>query len=739
MTLHAEPPTANTQYLSVTVNHYAYDGVWAVRVVDNALWIATHDAVRLGISSGQAKTAWLNLSTLPGIQVNFDSLQQQLSLTLPEQALTHVQHLESQPRTASLATQQAQPLGNLTLDYSLYSRDTASQQQTSLQSQLQTSGWLPGQLSSSMNSRFPHGQGGDGTTQTRLMTTWQQDFPQWLTSVALGDNVTTGVSWSRQVRFAGLHLARNFQLDPQLNTAPRAQFSDSVVLPSTVDLYIDGLQQSHQQVTPGSYILDTLPTFSGSGQARVVITDINGQRREVTLDLYGAPDMLAQGVSSRSLDVGWLRKNYAERSNDYAASPLLDAGWRYGVSNRLTVSAHTEQHHDAHNIGIASDWLISPRAGIISGHTAISQSPQGEGNKWGIGYQWNAQGLGLSANTSHSSSAWADIARVSGSLPVRRSDNLWMSQTVSGWGTLGVGWVRQDSARYLNASWSKSFHNRVSASLGFTHALNSGDKTFQLMLSVPLGNRDSLSLQAGNPSSRWDYRHQPDSQLGGWSWQISQSAGSASRQAHTDIGYLGQYGEWHAGLDRDQSSVNRYLSGEGAMMLLENHPYALRYNRQGIALVSTNGIGNVPIAVENRKAGTTDENGYLLLTDLPLYHNARISLDPLSLPPEIVTPLTEIHAQPGMTTAVKVDFQVHRARLVSAQLFDHQRQPIPVGSGIRYSSGESIVGRDGYIWLENPPMPGSLSIQTPTGSCDVTLPAASSSATVVNLGTLPCH
>ena len=62
------------------------------------------------------------------------------------------------------------------------------------------------------------------------------------------------------------------------------------MLPSTVDLYIDGLQQSHQQVTPGSYILDTLPTFSGSGQARVVITDINGQRREVTLDLYGAPD-----------------------------------------------------------------------------------------------------------------------------------------------------------------------------------------------------------------------------------------------------------------------------------------------------------------------------------------------------------------------------------------------------------------------------------------------------------------
>lgn len=739
MTLHAEPPTANTQYLSVTVNHYTYDGLWAIRVVDNALWIAADDAVKLGIASGQVNADWLNLSALQNIEVDFDSLQQQLSLTVPEQALTHVQHLDGQPHATTPAWQQAQPLGNLTLDYSLYSSDTPSQQQTSLQSQLQTSGWLPGQLSSSMNSRVQHGQSAEGTTHTRLMTTWQHDFPQWLTSVAVGDNITTGVSWSRQVRFAGLHLARNFQLDPQLNTAPRAQFSDSVALPSTVDLYIDGLQQSRQQVKPGSYILDTLPTFSGSGQAQVVITDINGQRREVTLDLYGAPDMLAQGVSSSSLDVGWLRKNYAERSNDYAASPLLDAGWRYGMSNNLTVSAHTEQHHDAHNIGVAGDWLISPRAGIISGHAAASRSPQGEGNKWGIGYQWNAQGLGFSANTSRSDRDWADLARVSGSLPIRRSDNLWVSQTVSGWGTLGAGWVRQDSARYLNASWSKSFHNRISATLGYTHALSSGDKTVQLMLSIPLGNRDALSLQAGNQSSRWDYRHQPDNQLGGWSWQVSQNTGSTSRQEHADIGYLGQYGEWHAGVDRDQSSASRYLSGEGSMMLLENHAYALRYNRQGIALVSTNGIRDVPIAVENRRAGKTDENGYLLLTDLPRYHNARISLDPLNLPPEVVTPFTEILAQPGMTTAVKVDFQVHRARLVTAQLRDRQRQPIAVGSSVSYTGGESIVGRDGFIWLESPPMPGTLSIHTPSGPCEVTLPAAASAATTFNLGTLSCH
>ncbi|MGL5240355.1 MAG: fimbria/pilus outer membrane usher protein [Kluyvera ascorbata] len=738
MKLHAEPPTPNTQYLSVTVNHYTYDGLWAVHVTGNGLWIAAADAQKLGIAPESSAKGWLNLSAIEGLEAHFDSLQQQLSLTLSEHGLTHVQHLESRPRRSVQPLQQAQEMGNLTLDYSLYASDQAGQQQTSLQSQLQTSGWLPGQISSTMNSRFLRGQSENGASHTRLMTTWQRDLPQSLTSVALGDNITTGVSWSRQVRFAGLHLARNFQLDPQLNTAPRAQFSDSVALPSTVDLYIDGLQQSHQQVKPGGYILDTLPTFTGSGQAQVVITDINGQRREVTLDLYGAPEMLAQGVSSSSLDIGWLRQHYAERSNDYAASPLLDAGWRYGLSNSLTVSAHSEQHRRAHNIGIASDWLISPAAGIVSGHAAASQSPQGDGIKWGMGYQWNARGFSFSTSTSRSSSEWADIARVSGSQPIARNDNLWISQSVSGWGTLGAGWVRQDGARYLNISGSKSFPHRVSATLGFTHALSSGDKIVQLMFSIPLGNRDSLSLQAGSQSSRWDYRHQPDYQLGGWSWQVSQNTGS-TRQDHADAGYLGSYGEWHAGFDRDQSSTSRYLSGEGSLMLLESHPYALRYNRQGIALVSTDGIGNIPIAVENRPAGSTDEHGYLLLTDLPRYHNAKISLDPLSLPPEIATPIVEMHARPGLSTAVKVDFQVHRARTLSARILDRGRQPLPVGSGVSYSGGESIIGRDGFIWLENPPMPGALHIQMPTGGCTVNLPAAASDAATLNLGTLLCQ
>lgn len=191
-------------------------------------------------------------------------------------------------------------------------------------------------------------------------------------------------------------------------------------------------------------------------------------------------------------------------------------------------------------------------------------------------------------------------------------------------------------------------------------------------------------------------------------------------------------------MDRDNQSNNRYLSGEGSFILLDSHPYALRYNRQGIALVTTDGISDVPIAVENRPAGKTDDNGFLLLTDLPRYQKSKISLDPLGLPPDVVTPLAEMRATPGQSEAVKVDFQVHRSSLVSAQVMDQQHRPLPVGSLVTFGDSQSIVGRDGFIWLESPPMPGALQFQTPSGRCEVTLPAAQG-RTTINLGTLLCH
>ncbi|MEG5548984.1 fimbria/pilus outer membrane usher protein [Enterobacter wuhouensis] len=742
LTARAEPAEASTQWLAITVNHSPRDGLWACRVEGDALWVTRRDAKTLGLRTADGRSEWVNLSAQPGLQVSLDTLAQQVVITATVKALDGQQHLVSEAPVQQHRYPQAKAIGAVSLAYSLYARDSPGQKQASAFTTLTASGALPGILSSSFSSRAGNESGSEQSNHTRLETRWEWDYPSSLMSLALGDSVTTGTGWSRQVRFGGLHLARNFQLNPQLNTAPRTQYSDSAVLPSTVDLYIDGLKQSSQRVTPGEYRLDTLPTFTGSGQAQVVITDINGQRRTVQLDLYGAPDMLAEGLSSGSLDIGWMRQNYAVRSEDYAASPMADAGWRYGVNNRLTLALHTEQQRKMHNGGMGVDWLISPQLGVVSQHLAFSDSPYGSGVKWGLGWQWNGSGTGLSASTVRTDAAFADNARMSGTLPARRSDSLWVSHSFSHFGSLGAGWVQQNiqgsRQRYLNASWSATLPAQLSATLSYTRSLSDSSHSVQLMFSVPFGHRDTVSVQASQDTQRLDYRHQPDDQTGGWSWQMGKRAGNDDGK-YADVGHLSRYGEWHVGLERGKNLNSQYASGEGSLTLLDHTVHALRYNEQGLALVSTRGTGHIPVLLENRPAGETDEDGYLLLTDLPRYHNNKVTIDPLALPADVMTPVTDIYARPGTATAVKVDFDVHRAVTVQARLVDEQHQPVEMGSQVSTSGGTTIVGRDGFIWLEDPPLPGQLVVRTSAGECRVSLPSRPSDAATVNIGERMCH
>ena len=331
---------------------------------------------------------------------------------------------------------------------------------------------------------------------------------------------------------------------------------------------------------------------------------------------------------------------------------------------------------------------------------------------------------------------------MSGAAPVRRSDSVWVSHSVPHFGTVGAGWVQQNiqgsTQRYLNASWSLSLPAHISTTLSYTRSFTDSSSHVQLLFSVPLGREDTLSVQASRDKPRMDYRHQPDDEAGGWSWELGQGFGER-RERYADVGYLGRAGEWHVGLQQSAHQGNQYASAEGSLTLLDGSLHALRYIQQGMALVSTHGIGHVPVMLENRPAVETDKNGYLLLTDLPRYHNSKISINPLDLPADVIAPVTDMHARPGNSSAVKVDFNVHHAVTVQARLVDSRRSPLPLGSVVSTPQGATIVGRDGFIWLEDPPLPGELVVKTGEGECRVTLPAPRTASSIQNIGEQLCH
>ena len=104
-------------------------------------------------------------------------------------------------------------------------------------------------------------------------------------------------------------------------------------------------------------------------------------------------------------------------------------------------------------------------------------------------------------------------------------------------GTVGAGWVQQNiqgsTERYLNASRSVSLPAHISTTLSYTRSFTDASSHVQLLLSVPLGREDTLSAQVSRDTPRMDYRHQPDDEAGGWSWELGEASANDVKDMRT--------------------------------------------------------------------------------------------------------------------------------------------------------------------------------------------------------------
>ncbi|RYY35381.1 MAG: hypothetical protein EOP59_15505, partial [Sphingomonadales bacterium] len=113
----------------------------------------------------------------------------------------------------------------------------------------------------------------------------------------LGDSVTRGPVWVRTLRFAGVQWTRDFGLRPDIVTMPVPVLSKEISVPSTFDLFVNGVERYGDSVAPGPVRLRDLPVVLGANTIRTVVVDRSGRRTEMVLPFYAANGLLAKGLS----------------------------------------------------------------------------------------------------------------------------------------------------------------------------------------------------------------------------------------------------------------------------------------------------------------------------------------------------------------------------------------------------------------------------------------------------------
>jgi outer membrane usher protein len=249
----------------------------------------------------------------------------------------------------------------------------------------------------------------------RLDTAFSYSDRETLTTYRAGDAINGGLAWTRPIRIGGLQAQRSFGLRPDLVTLPLPSASGSAAVPSTVDVFVNNVRTSSQEVESGPYRISNLSATTGSGNARVVLRDASGRETVTDLPFYVSSKMLAPGLFDFSAEAGAPRLSYGTTADTYGKTFVASASGRRGVLDWLTLEGHAEAGAGLWNAG-AGAVIRTGSFGVASGALAASDYGGKLGLQSYVAYETGIWGLTVQLSSQRSFGPYDDLASVTARL-----------------------------------------------------------------------------------------------------------------------------------------------------------------------------------------------------------------------------------------------------------------------------------------------------------------------------------
>ncbi|MGY1425195.1 fimbria/pilus outer membrane usher protein [Lysobacter sp. A289] len=747
-------PSAQTDlplYLDVELNQQPTGLLLPFVSRDGRLFARADTLAQLNFHLPDAASGQLvALDELPGVQVSYDAALQRVSITAP------LSQLDLETTVIAPDRDQILPATNspgLLLNYDLYANHGSRSSNATAYAELRAFGGHTGVFSTTAVTRAFRSDASERWQgdSVRLDSSWEWSFPRSMLSLSVGDTTTGNLGWTRAVRVGGIRIGRDFGLQPYRVTTPLPAFLGEVAVPSELELYVNGVKQYSGEVPVGPFQLTSQPNINGAGNAQLVITDAFGAVRTLNFPFYASQNLLAGGLSDWSVTTGLIREDYGLRSFSYGNRPVVSGEWRYGLSDVFTIEAHGEGSENLRNAGAGAVWSLG-QAGVVSASYAGSDWHDQTGSQTALAYSWNNSRFNLSLSTQRTHDDYRDIASGYGQAPARASDRALVGWNSGQLGSFGASYLRlqypgSEASRYASAYWNRSFGRDWALNFSINQNLDDGDdRSLYLGISVNLGERRALntSLQrnAGRDSANVDISQSVPT-VGGLSWRVraSHADGSGGSSGLAEAGWLGDHGRVNGGVAGSAGNWYGYAGANGGLVLMSGDVFASRNINDAFAVVSTGGIAEVPVKLENRLIGTTNDNGLLLVTPLSAWQRNRLAIDPMDLPANMRLGQIEMFAVPSDRAGTEVPFDVQPVRAAVVVLHDATGTPLPAGSSAVLPvnpASATFIGYDGEVYLDALGDHNTLRISTATGNCQVSFDYPTTPAPIPRIGPLTC-
>ena len=180
---------------------------------------------------------------------------------------------------------------------------------------------------------------GTGSGFERYESRLVRDWPDKALRLSFGDVVSSSRPGLSTLALGGLHLGRQFGLNPQLNS--QAQPVQSLGLPAggSVDVVVNGFVVRSLRLDPGVYNLSAIPVFTGANDVVMRVVEPGGRVTEQRNAYFFDASLLAPGLSEWDLAFGAPVQSGAG-SRAYTSRRLIgSAWWRQGWAGGLTAGA----------------------------------------------------------------------------------------------------------------------------------------------------------------------------------------------------------------------------------------------------------------------------------------------------------------------------------------------------------------------------------------------------------------
>ncbi|HYG30178.1 MAG TPA: fimbria/pilus outer membrane usher protein [Allosphingosinicella sp.] len=559
------------------------------------------------------------------------------------------------------------------------------------------------------SSGFVLSSSGGRARMLRLETGWSIDRPESLTSIRIGDAVTTGGTGVAPLRFGGIQYARNFATRPGYLTMPLPTLEGSATVPSVVDVYVNNTLQGSREVTPGPFELTNVPIQSGGGTVQLVTRDLLGRQVVTQQSYYASSVLLRRGLHDFSYEIGFVRSGFGARSNDYGGL-VASTSHRYGLSDAVTLEAHAQASR-ATQVAGAGVNLSFFDLGTIGAAAAVSRSPRGSGALLSGSIERRSTGLSFGVHAEYASANYTFLGIGADNRPPRLSAQAFADLPLLG-GSVGLNFIRRDRrGGEQDESVAGAFAN-VPLVDGMTMQVfarravaGSAQTVLGAHVSFSLGGRRnasaSVEYRAGGGFSH-NVSFQEDAPTGvGGGYRATANVSDGRRTLESVYSYSTTLATLSTHVSRAGGATGVRLSARGSLGLLGGRPFAARSLGGSFARVQVGGHAGVRVYADNQLIGVTGADGSVVVPALRPFDRNVIRIEEADLPLEVQIGETEMPVRPFARAGAVLRFGVRRERGVLLQLSLEDGTPLPAGALVRVDGAAdlhvAVSGGEVYI------------------------------------------